>query len=179
MVVIIVVIWHTKLHLNARYRSMLNLLTALTIMFTSFAIIIQIYTFNATQHDTEIQLYEQLFASLIIDTIKYFDNNPDINYYYDQLFSPLKINNKSHVKRNYSKEQQVTRIIIQNLSSIVVFLDNDKQLNNNIKNSVQSKFDMFIKCIISSSIFLENYENMKAGLYSQNLVSYLQENFNM
>ena len=179
MVVIVVVIWHTNLHLSAKYRSMLNLLTALTIMFTSFAIIIQIYTFNATQHDTEIQLYEQLFSSLIIDTMKYFESNPGMNYYYDQMFNPLKINNKSHIKRNYSKEQQVTRIMIQNLSSIVVFLENDKLLNSNIKTNVQTKFDMFIKNIVASPIFLENYNNMKSDLYSINLKNYLQENFNM
>ena len=179
MVVIVVIIWHTKLHLNPKYRSMLNLLTALTIMFTSFAIIIQIYTFNATQHDTEIQLYEQLFSSLILDTMKYFESNPDMNYYYDQMFNPLKIKEKKNIKRNYSKEQQVTRIMIQNLSSIVVFLENDKLLNSNIKNSVQTKFDMFIKGIIASPIFLENYKNMKSGLYSVNLKAYLYENFNM
>jgi hypothetical protein len=149
-------------------------------MFTSFAIIIQIYTFSVTQRDTDIQFYDTLFKSTILDTINYFKSNLKITYYYDQIFQPLHYNPNIHItNRDYSKEQQVTRIIIQNLSSIVVLLETDSTIEKPIKQNIKTKFDLFIQSLIKSPIFLENYQHIKPTLYANSLKTYLQQNFNI
>jgi len=63
-VVIILLVWNSNIHKNPKYRSLLSLLGALTIMFSSFAIILQVYTFNASQTDDQIKIYEQMFDDL-------------------------------------------------------------------------------------------------------------------
>ena len=56
-VVIILLVWNSNIHTNPKYRSLLSLLSALTIMFSSFAIILQVYTFNASQTDDQIKIF--------------------------------------------------------------------------------------------------------------------------
>ena len=92
-IVIIVLVWHSNLHRSAKYRSLLNLITALTILFTSFAIIIQLYTFNATQSDTEIQFYETLFIKEDNKTLFDITNNIIIYDSYENLNNILIKNN--------------------------------------------------------------------------------------
>ena len=43
-----------------------------TIMFSSFAIILQVYTFNASQTDDQIKIYEDMFDDLFESTTTYF-----------------------------------------------------------------------------------------------------------
>ena len=85
-VLAVIIVWNSKLHKDPRFTSILSLLTALTIFFTSFAIIIQLYTFHAQQTDSEIQLYDDMFTRLFEDSVGYFQNNPKMSYYYNEIF---------------------------------------------------------------------------------------------
>lgn len=181
-IIIIFLVWHSNLHRSAKYRSLLNLITALTILFTSFAIIIQLYTFNATQSDTEIQFYETLFKSLIDDTITYFENNPKMTYYYNEIFKPLNYNKDNPTppkKRLYAQEQQITYTILQELATIVYYISNDKTITSAELYSIKSKLNNFINNLVDSPIFIENYEHFKPEIYSVTLRNYLQQNFNI
>ena len=71
-ITIIIAVWNSNIHQNAKYRSLLNLLTALSILFSSFAIVVQVYTFNASQKDSQIQIYEQMFDDLFESITTYF-----------------------------------------------------------------------------------------------------------
>ena len=51
-ILVIFFVWHSNLHKDPRIATLLQLVTALTILFTVFAIIIQLFTFNSTQVDT-------------------------------------------------------------------------------------------------------------------------------
>ena len=51
-ILVILFVWHSNLHKDPRFATLLQLVTALTILFTVFAIIIQLFTFNSTQVDT-------------------------------------------------------------------------------------------------------------------------------
>jgi uncharacterized membrane protein len=75
-----IIVWKSNLHRDPRFNTILSLLTALTIFFTSFTIVIQLYTFNAQQSNTEVQIYNTMFINLFHDTINYFDKNPKMNY---------------------------------------------------------------------------------------------------
>jgi hypothetical protein len=180
--VIILLVWNSNIHNNPKYRSLLNLLSALTIMFSSFAIILQVYTFNASQTDDQIKIYEDMFDDLFESTTTYFQTNPKMNYYYNQMFHPLNYDSKEkgQNQRQYTEEQQITNSILQKIASIVYFLDNDKTLTQEESNSIKEKLDRFISNIISSPIFLENYKNnIKTHFVSLTLSDYMQQHFNI
>ena len=180
--VIILLVWNSNIHKNPKYRSLLNLLAALTIMFSSFAIILQVYTFDASQTDDQIKIYEQMFNDLFEATTTYFEGNPKMNYYYSQMFHPLNYNPKEDIQnqRQYTEEQQITNLILQKLASVIYFLENDKTLTPEESSEIKEKLDRFISNIISSPIFLENYKNnIKKHFVSLILSNYMHQHFNI
>ena len=178
-ILIIIAVLNTNIHKNEKYKSLLQLLTALTILFTSFAIVLQIYTFNAGQTIEQIKIYEQIFDDLFEEITTYFETYPKMNYYYDQMFHPLNYNNKTIVTRYYTEEQQVTSSILQKIASIIYFVENDKTLNQEDKNDVTDKLDKFITSMVKSPIFLENYNNLRKTFISITLKNYMKEHFNI
>ena len=159
-ITIIIAVWNSNIHQNAKYRSLLNLLTALSILFSSFAIVVQVYTFNASQKDSQIQIYEQMFDELFESITIYFESNPKMNYYYDQMFRPL-------------------NSILQKIASIVYFVETDKTLSQTAANVIEEKLDKFIANMVQSPIFVENYNNVKASFVSTELGKYMKQHFKL
>ena len=178
-ILIIIFVLNTNIHKNEKYKSLLQLLTAITILFTSFAIVLQIYTFNAGQTIEQIKIYEQLFDDLFEEITTYFETYPKMNYYYDQMFHPLNYKNKTIVTRQYTEEQQVTSSILQKIASIVYFIENDNTLSPKDENEITEKLDKFITSMIKSPIFLENYNNLRKTFISITLKNYMKEHYNI
>ena len=178
-ILIIFFVLNSNIHKNEKYKSLLQLLTALTILFTSFAIVLQIYTFNASQATTQITIYEQIFDDLFEEITTYFETYPKMNYYYDQMFHPLNYKNKTIITRQYTEEQQVTSSILQKIASIVYFIENDNTLSPKDENEITEKLDKFITSMIKSPIFLENYNNLRKTFISITLKNYMKEHYNI
>jgi hypothetical protein len=176
---IALLVWNSNLHKSLKYQQFLQFLIAITILFTSFAIIIQLYTFTVTQADTEVQIYETMFNDLIGDTLTYFENNPKMNYYYNSMFKPLHYNPDNVKKRYYSEEQQITHSMLQKLGSIVYYLQTEQTLDKKTKLNIETKIELFFKNVINSPIFMENYNNIKSRLFSESVKNYLQNKFNI
>lgn len=176
---ICILIWNSNLHKSLKYQQFLQLLAALTILFTSFAIIIQLYTFNVSQADTEVQIYETMFNDLIGDTLTYFEKNPKMNYYYNSMFKPLYYQKNKVKKRYYPEEQQITHSMLQKLGSIIYYLQTEQTLDNKTKVDIETKIELFFKNVINSPIFMENYNNIKNRLFSESVKNYLQNKFNI
>jgi len=175
-----IIVLNSNLHKSLKYQQFLQFLIALTVLFTSFAIIINLYTFSATQADTEVQIYQDMFNNLIGNTIEYFENNPKMNYFYNQIFQPLNYNpNAPIVKRYYSEEQQIIHSVLQKVSSIVYYLQTDRTLDGPTKQNIELKLKLFFINFKNSPIFIENYNNMKEHLFSSTIKDYLKSNFNI
>ena len=177
--VVCIIIWNSNLHKNPKFNTLISLLTALTIFFTSFSIIIQIYTFKVQETNSEIQIYDTMFTNLLHDSIDYFKDKPKLNYYYNEIFRPIYYTYKPTSKRYYTEEQQVTRLMLQNLSELIFYLNNDETLSNYDSDIIQTKIDRFIKYLLRSPIFIEHYKQMKQSLLSPALITYMQTNFNI
>ena len=178
-IIVIIAVWNSNIHQNAKYKSLLNLLTALSILFSSFAIVVQVYTFNASQKDSQIQIYEQMFDDLFESITSYFETNPKMNYYYDQMFRPLNYKQTAVGQRMYTEEQQVTNSILQKIASIVYFVETDKTLSQNAANVIKEKLDKFITNMVQSPIFVENYNNVKTSFVSTELGNYMKMHFKL
>lgn len=178
-IIVIIAVLNSNIHQNPKYKSLLNLLTALSILFSSFAIVVQVYTFNASQKDSQIQIYEQMFDDLFESITTYFESNPKMNYYYDQMFHPLNYKQTAVGQRMYTEEQQVTNSILQKIASIVYFVENDTTLSQNDADVIEQKLDKFIANMVQSPIFIENYNNVKSNFVSTQLGNYLKQHFKL
>jgi hypothetical protein len=178
-ILIIIVVWNTSIHKNPRFNTIISLLGALTIFFTSFAIIIQLYTFHAQQTDSEIQLYDSMFNKLYEDSIGYFQNNPKMTYYYNEIFKPINYKYSPPSQRYYTEEHQITQLTLRDLAALLYFIQNDKSISTDNLSIIQLKFDKFITDLISSPTFMENYYHLKPNLFSIQLKDYLESNYNI
>lgn len=178
-IIVIIAVLNSNIHQNPKYKSLLNLLTALSILFSSFAIVVQVYTFNASQKDSQIQIYEQMFDDLFESITTYFESNPKMNYYYDQMFHPLNYKQTAVGQRMYTEEQQVTNSILQKIASIIYFVENDTTLSQNDADVIEQKLDKFIANMVQSPIFIENYNNVKSNFVSTQLGNYLKQHFKL
>lgn len=179
-ILVIFGVWNSNIHKNPKYRSLLSLLGALTIMFSSFAIILQVYTFNASQADSQIQIYEQMFDDLFAAISTYFETNPKLNYYYNEMFHPLNYKQfTTPEQRLYTEEMQVTTSILQKIASIVYFIENDKTLSPTELKDIEEKLDKLIRNMVSSPIFVENYKNIKLNFVSESLSNYMHKHYNI
>lgn len=179
-ILVIFFVWHSNLHKDPRFATLLQLVTALTILFTVFAIIIQLFTFNSTQVDTEITLYGTLFDDLMGGTITYFENNPKMTYFYNQMFRPLGYNPNTPVhNRNYANEQQVVHFILQKTDSIIYLLNNDTIMETTNRVNIQNKLNFFYDNFIRSPIFMENYRKIKPQIADLAVTHYLELHYNI
>ena len=178
----IILFWNSNIHKSHKFYMLTQLLMGLSIVFTSFAIIIQVYSVDKTQTDTVVSLYQQLFGDLANGAITDFQQNPDLDYYYEEIFMPLHYNpnTRDSFKRNYIKEQQVTHHMLINLANVVYFLENEgDSLSTNDKAEISGKLKNFLKILTNSKIFVQNYEHIKPHLLSPSLKEYIEKNFNL
>lgn len=174
-----IIVWNSSIHKDPRFTTILSLLTALTIFFTSFAIIIQLYTFHAQQTDSEIQIYDQMFQQLFEDSIGNFQKQPKLNYYNNEIFKPIGYKYSQPSERLYMEEQQITHLILRDMAAILYYIQNDKSMSQADLMVVKYKFNRFLEDLISSPTFLENYKKIKPTIYSIELRNYIQRKFNI
>ena len=92
----------------------------------------------------------------VCHTQDHFEQNPKMNYFYNQMFEPLHYDKNDEIhNRNYPQEQQITLSILQNLSSLIYYLESDMTLNEFSKTAIKSKLFKFSRAIVRSPIFIE------------------------
>jgi hypothetical protein len=139
---------------------------------------VQIHTLSATQTDAQVQFYQSIYSNLVDSTMTNFANHEDMTYYYDDIFHPLKYSRKSSkkYKRNYSKEQQLTYEITQNIADVLYYLNSyEEHMTITQSNEVNAKLKLFTDALKQSDIFVENYNNIIP--YSVLVRNYFKKNY--
>jgi hypothetical protein len=173
--------WYSDWHKIHKFNVLLNLLTALTVIFTSLALLVQVFVFSRTEEDSQVTIYSTIFTNLINDTITDFQQYPQMNYYYNQIFNADPVTIKP-VKRNYILEQQLTYLIVSRISNVIFYLDNSSGLNDitraNEKLAFEQKLDDFVAFLKKSPIFLQNYKKI-TPIMSDYIKEYIQTKYNI
>jgi gamma-glutamyl phosphate reductase len=180
IIIIIGFLVSKTLYKNSKFNILLNLLTALTFVFTSYAIIVQINTLDATQTDAQIQFYQNIYSKLIDNTMTTFSSQKNMTYFYDDIFHPLNYTRKSssEYKRNYSAEQQITYEIIQDIADVLYFINSyGGRMSEYQSHEVMVKLKIFTDSLTQSEIFVENYKNVDP--YSIMVRNYFKTKYNM
>ena len=97
--------WIGNYHNNAKFKIFLLFVTTLTSILISSAILIQVSNYANQRATEEVQNYGELSKIYLDETIIFFINHPEMNYYYNELFNNIPIN--ENTKRNYILEKQL------------------------------------------------------------------------
>jgi len=179
IILLTVTYWKTHLGENAKFQTYVQLLMAATIIMTVYSVYLQQVTYRETSTYNQLNNFDNNFKELLDDTLKFFIDNPEMNYYYEELFY-----NKSNYKeedRNKNLETQFSFIILSRVSNIIysVYVYGNKFSE---KNERISQSELTLKNILDSffgsKIFNENWKNFKGGLATSITKEYIKEKFN-
>ena len=179
MILLTVTYWNSRLGQNAKFQTYIQVLMAGTIIMTVYSVYLQQVTFRETTNFNQLNNFDNNFQELLDDTLKFFIDNPDMNYYYEELFY-----NKSEYKeedRNKNLETQYTFIILSRVSNIIysfyVYGNKFSEKNERIAQS-EVTLKNILDSFFGSKIFNENWEKYKKGLATPITRQYIKENFN-
>ena len=102
--------WNSPLGNNSKFQTYIQVLMAATIIGTVYSVYLQQVTFRETANYNMLTSFDNNFKSLFDETIQFFIENPDMNYYYDELF--YNISEYKQEQRNKPLETQFTFIIL-------------------------------------------------------------------
>jgi amino acid transporter len=179
IILLTVTYWKTHLGENAKFQTYVQLLMAATIIMTVYSVYLQQVTYRETSTYNQLNNFDNNFKELLDDTLKFFIDNPDMNYYYEELFY-----NKSDYKeedRNKNLETQYTFIILSRVSNIIysfyVYGNKFSEKNDRIEQS-EITLKNILDSFFASKIFNNNWKSYKGGLATEITKQYIKENFN-
>jgi len=179
IILLTVTYWKTHLGEDAKFQTYIQVLMAGTIIMTVYSVYLQQVTFRETSNFNQLNNFDNNFQELLDDTLKFFIDNPDMNYYYEELFY-----NKSDYKeedRNKNLETQYTFIILSRVSNIIysfyVYGNKFSEKNDRIEQS-EITLKNILDSFFASKIFNNNWKSYKGGLATEITKQYIKENFN-
>lgn len=179
VILLTITYWKSNLGKDATFQTYVQLLMAGTIIMTVYSVYLQQVTYKETSNYNRLNDFDGDFKSLFDDTLKFFIDHPEMNYYYEELFY-----NKSNYKqedRNINLETQYTLVILSRVSTIIysvyVYGNKFSEKNERIKQSEETLKNI-LDSFFGSKIFNENWEKYKKGLATPITKEYIKENFN-
>jgi len=179
IILLTVTYWNSRLGQDAKFQTYIQVLMAGTIIMTVYSVYLQQVTFRETSNFNQLNNFDNNFQELLDDTLKFFIDNPDMNYYYEELFY-----NKTNYKeedRNKNLETQYTFIILSRVSNIIysfyVYGNKFSEKNDRIVQS-EATLKNILDSFFGSKIFTANWNSYKGGLATEITKQYISENFN-
>jgi hypothetical protein len=179
IILLSVTYWKSRLGQDAKFQTYIQVLMAATIIMTVYSVYLQQVTFRETANFNQLNSFDNNFQQLLDDTLKFFIDNPDMNYYYEELFYNISEYKEEDRKKNL--ETQYTFIILSRVSNIIysyyVYGNKFSEKTERIEQS-EATLKNILNSFFNSKIFNANWESYKVGLATEITKQYIKENFN-
>jgi amino acid transporter len=179
IILLSVTYWKSRLGENAKFQTYIQVLMAATIIMTVYSVYLQQVTFRETANFNQLNSFDNNFQQLLDDTLKFFIDHPEMNYYYDELF--YNISEYKEEDRNKNLETQYTFIILSRVSNIIysyyVYGNKFSEKTERIEQS-EATLKNILNSFFNSKIFNANWKSYKQGLATDITKQYISENFN-
>jgi len=176
LVIILYHFWRGNYYRNNKFKIFLTLITTVTSIMFSSAIIIQVLNYNNQKANEEIDRYNSLSKVFLDDILETFMEHPEMNYYYDELVGVKTID--KNTKRNYVLENQISMLIFSKLAKFAIFAQqtHDKDISKKIENWMGHVADTFMKSPTLKHYWINEYKPKLSGPASR---TYMEEHFNL
>ena len=168
--------WRGTYYRNNKFKILLTLITTVTSIMFSSAIIIQVLNYNNQKSNEEIDRYNSLSKVFLDDILETFMEHPEMNYYYDELVGVKTID--KNTKRNYILENQISMLIFSKLAKFAIFAQEtrDKKISEKIENWMGHVADTFMKSPTLKYYWINEYKPKLSGPASR---TYMEKHFNL
>ena len=167
--------WRGHYYKNNKFKIFLTLITTITSIMFSAAIILQVYNYNHQQTTAQNDHYNSLSKIFLDDTIELFIQHPEMNYYYEDLMGIKAIDNNT--KRNIVLEEQISMLIFSRLAKFAIFIQNsDPQTSSKIEKWMGHVTHTFMKSPTLRYYWIHQYKPNLSGPAS---IKYMKDNYNL
>jgi len=172
--------WKSRFGFDPKFQTYVQVLIASTIIITVYSVYFQIVSYKDSVNNQEVQYFDNFYKEFLDETVKFFMDHPEMNYYYDELFY-----NKSDYKeyeRNKDLESQISIIIFSRMSSIIYYINTYKRTENDERrDKIEQSEKLLLKILDSffgSKIFNQYWRKFKNGLTNKKTIDYIKTHFN-
>jgi hypothetical protein len=179
ILIVLKIHYFTDIYKSTKYLNILKLFTALGVFGTIYIIYLQTKNrMEDTQNQTT-QFYMDIMQGIFDDSLKFFAENPDMDYFFENIFNNKPIPN--NINRNLIKEQIICFHIMSECANYAYYFKNHIKLASYSETVTQQSYRVIriINNFLKSDIFKAYaimYINKYAGFGNQ---VFFKEFFNL
>ena len=172
-----IIYWRTNIYKNEKFKVFFSSLSAIAIVFSIVAITIQSFAYVETLNANNTNSYNDLTEMFFVQTFKMFLDNPDMNYFYEDLMDIKHIDEHTQ-HRNYIKEEEMAMLIFSRSISIIYYIINNNYDNYRTLNLV-TRFNHVMTTFFRSKSFQKYWEIYEEKLAGDPPRIYFKKEFNI
>lgn len=168
--------WLGDYYKKTKFKVLLSVITTVTSVLFSTAVIIQVLNFNHQNVNEEIDKYENLSKYFLDDNVQMFLEHPDMNYYYEELIG-IKMIDENTV-RNIEKERQFSILIFSRMAKTAMYINTtqDQTLVGPLSIWFKRAIDTYMKSPTLQHYWTTLYKPTLSGPASR---LYMKTNYNL
>jgi hypothetical protein len=149
--------------------------TIASVVFGS-AVVLQVLNFANQKKMEEIEYYSKLSKEFFDELLLIFLKNPDMNYYYEDLFQIKKID--SETRRNYIKEHMISMLIFSKCAKYAIYIygTSNQESKQKVQKWLGHIFDTMMKSEILRQYWIDEYKPKLSGPATR---QYMAEHYNL
>ena len=175
ILILIILYWKSDYYKDDKFKVFLTLLSAVAVIFGIVALIIQGLNYYDTVKQRDTQSFSTLTKEFIHDLLKWFIDNPDMNYYYNDLMGIRYIT--KNTKRDLVKEHKISMLIYAKLASIAYYVQVNEY--NELTKGIISRTNNIMETFLKSKVFRGYWEDYDKLLAGDPIRKYLKKYFNL
>jgi hypothetical protein len=102
-----------------KYKTLLTIISTIASVIFGSAVVLQVINFTSQKKQQEIDSYTNLSKEFLDEILLHFHANPDMDYYYKELFQIQKMD--ENTKRNLHKEHIISMLIFSKCAKFAIF----------------------------------------------------------
>lgn len=168
--------WNHKYYKSVKFQTFGPYINGIAATFICFGIIFQVAAYFQQRIEDKITVYTNLNESFLQPIFDLFIQNPEMNYYYNDLFGIEKMN--PNVKRNQTLELQISMIIFSKIAvpAVYIELSQDKDMVSLSQKGLVKILKTFMKC----QLFVHYYVTyFKPNIAGPVVVEFMEQNFHV
>lgn len=178
MFIFIKFIFSKTLHKNHKFNVFLNLISAFGAVALAATLFLTLYSNEKSTYETEFQNYNTIWDKHA-QFIQQFIDHPEMEYFHADLYGRGFLNKGTHYKRNITLERNLFDILMNSISTVIIYLDSFKYIKTTNKTNIKDRLDKLLSLHVKSKYFLEYWREYKKFNAQQVVKDYMQENFNV
>ena len=171
-------IYSKTIHKNHKFNVFLTLISSFGAIALAATLLLTIYFHQQDAAETSFQNYDTLWKKQN-DLLQEFIDHPEMEYFYLDLYGESNANKGHHFTRNIALERNLFNMLMNDISTIVAYLDAKKFSAGENTQRVKDRFNKLLSLHVKSKIFLEYWNEYKKTVAPAILVKYLKDNYNI